>query len=314
MIQNIFIIGDVMLDRYIMGSVDRISPEAPVPVVRVLQEKVNLGGAGNVALNAAKLNAVTFLFGSIGKDTNGEILKTLLTKQKITSFLIEEDMPTISKTRIVGNNQQIVRFDYEKIKNLNTSLERLNLLLPDFKQSLFIISDYGKGLCSEALCQSIIKFSKDNNCQVIIDPKGLNWDKYQGAFLITPNLKELSEIWGSSLSNEDDTKISKVGEIIRKRFDLQHLLVTRSEKGMTLISEGEIMHVPTHAQSVYDVTGAGDTVIATLAVSLSRGGTLKYAIRRANYAAGIAVSKFGTYAVTLEDLKSWDEANSKISI
>lgn len=306
---RILILGDVMLDRYIVGTVSRISPEAPVPVVRVHREEISLGGAGNVALNAAKLQAKTSLFGPIGADENGRALHNLVLEHGIEPHLFQAEIPTIAKIRVIGNHQQIVRYDYEEVKSSTAWLSHLQALLSETTYRHVIISDYGKGLCSEALCQYLIQTVTAQGGMVIVDPKGLSWAKYQGAFMITPNLKELSEVWGSPLANEDDADIAQAGAEIRQRFQVQHLLVTRSERGMSLISANEVIHFPTQAQSVYDVTGAGDTVIATLMVSLAMGYSLQDAVRRANFAAGIAVSKFGTYAITKDDLKPWDIEN-----
>ena len=299
---SILVIGDVMLDRYIIGTVDRVSPEAPVPVVHIQEEKNCLGGAANVALNIAQLGHKPVLFGQIGNDSNGHLLKQEIAKHNIDFTFAEYSLPTITKIRIIGNHQQIVRYDYEQIADQpNTTLALKNNLRSNH-YNIAVISDYKKGLCNEAVCQYLIQTINENDGKVIVDPKGANWSKYRGAYLITPNMKELGDIVGKTISNTDDA-VSQEGEKIRKAFQMEHLLVTRSEKGMTLINDSGVFHFPTEAQSVYDVTGAGDTVIATLTTSLFNGYTLIDAIQRANYAAGIAVSHFGTYAVSLKDLQ-----------
>jgi D-beta-D-heptose 7-phosphate kinase/D-beta-D-heptose 1-phosphate adenosyltransferase len=307
--KKLLIVGDVMLDRYVMGAVERISPEAPVPVVRVTHEELKPGGAANVASNTAGLKMHTLLFGVIGNDQNGEALSALATSLNIDQQFVKESIPTICKIRVIGNHQQIVRFDYEEVRNTPERISALQNLLEKNDLPNVVISDYGKGVCSSELCQFLIQATNQKQGKVIVDPKGDDWFKYQGAYMITPNLKELSEIRGKSLPNEDEP-IAEAGKWVRKEFNIAHLLVTRSERGMTLIDDDGAFHFPTQAQSVYDVTGAGDTVIATLVVSLASGLSLHQSIARANYAAGIAVSKFGTYAVTLDDLAAWDQAQN----
>lgn len=301
MINNqILVFGDTMLDKYIFGNVTRISPEAPVPVINVVKEENRIGGAGNVALNIKKLGQPVMLLGQVGFDENGTTLQDLLKHEEITFHPFYTQLPTICKVRLIGNNQQIARLDYEKYADYGTI--SVKDLLKSTHPKVVVISDYNKGLCKPDALKDIISFSKDNDVRVIVDPKGNNWKKYRGAYLITPNWKEFCELVGKIVPNENQV-IEKYAETIRTDNDIANLLITRSEKGMTLVSKDGISHFPTHAQSVYDVTGAGDTVIASIAVFLSEGCNLIEAINRSNLAASIAVSKFGTYAVSWMELE-----------
>lgn len=291
-----------MLDRYIIGKVNRISPEAPVPVVHVAKEEFRLGGCGNVANSLIKLGIPTHLFAAVGKDYHGLILQNLISQNGIQSFVFENDAPTICKTRVIGNSQQIVRFDYEDPTSSHEHNKLLYQLLDSQQYQYIVISDYKKGVCNTSLCKTIISLCASKSTRVIVDPKGSSWEKYSGAYMVTPNLKELSEIFGKDIPNENQT-ITEFGNVVRQRYQFENLLVTRSEKGMTLITEEETSHFPTTAKDVFDVSGAGDTVIATFAASLANGLNLKDAVVRANIAAGIAVSHFGTYAVGKEELE-----------
>jgi len=304
---HILVIGDAMLDNYIIGQVFRISPEAPVPIVNVKQNQYSLGGAANVCNNIAHLGASTTLLGISGKDENNKILGKLLKKNSINNALIETEIPTTTKARIIGEHQQIARLDYEKISFISEEVvgklkERALLLLK--KSDAVIISDYGKGVCCEEICQSIIQTGRDLNIPVLIDPKGKEWNKYKGAFLVSPNLKELGEIASKHVANED-SQIEKHGMEVLKRYSFKYLLVTRSEKGMSLISnkEKEYYHIPTDAREVYDVSGAGDTAIATLSLGIASGLKILDAVKLANRAAGIVVGKFGTVPIEKGELE-----------
>lgn len=301
---KILVIGDVMLDRYVIGNVERISPEAPVPVVHVTHEKNTLGGAANVANNLASLGVHVSLFGGIADDNNGLIVKDLLNEKSIADLLVTKDFPcTITKTRIVANHQQITRVDREqKLSNtevLKQALSQLNL--SDY--NLIILSDYDKGVCSESICQQILQSAKSKGVRVIVDPKGRNWGKYDGAFIITPNLKELSDVILEKVPNQDEP-VCAAAYKLKSKFNLEHLLVTRSEKGMTLIGESSCQHYSAEAQDVFDVSGAGDTVVAVLAYAINLGLSLEQSVNLANKAAAYVVSKFGTHAITSEELSS----------
>lgn len=305
MSNNVLVVGDVMLDHYIFGQVSRISPEAPVPVVHVKSEKYTLGGCANVAKNLANLQVNTWLCGNIGTDEAGKKIKDDCKKSGIVPALQElEHIPTIQKIRVLGNKQQIVRIDFEeKLNELPTSIPFVNNLLQQTHFKGIIISDYAKGYCQKALCQQLIQFTNQNQIFCIIDPKGNDWERYQGAFLVTPNLSELSAVGRIELNNEHDAAIEQVGKSIREKFELQNLLITRSEKGMTLITAEQVLHIPTQAVEVYDVSGAGDTVVATIMAMLVQGNSLQKSVQIANLAAGYVVSKVGTYAISAQELE-----------
>jgi len=302
--KKILVVGDMMLDKYIIGEVKRISPEAPVPVVNVREEKYTLGGSNNVAHNLARLGMECYSFGIIGQDSNGQIIKNMLKDKEITPLLIEDKSYTsISKIRVVGAKQQIVRIDYEDIFNQrDLTLEYLKEVLKKYNFDGVVISDYGKGLCFEGLCQEIIQYCNERGVKVVIDPKGKNWRKYKKAYIITPNLKELQDISGEVINNKDE-QIEEKGAKILKKYNLSNLLVTRSEKGISLISHKINKHYPAKALEVYDVSGAGDTVVASLVTCLSNDYSLEDSIKLANLAASFVVSKFGTYAISKKELK-----------
>ncbi|WP_017726150.1 D-glycero-beta-D-manno-heptose-7-phosphate kinase [Halalkalibacterium ligniniphilum] len=302
---KVLVIGDIMLDIYYQGDVNRVSPEAPVPVVSINQINKNLGGAANVATNLKGLGCQVEIIGLIGNDNAGEDVCKLLSENNINHNLVkEEGKQTTTKTRVVGGHQQIVRFDHESIsfdakaslrlkKVIKRSLETNN---PDS----VIISDYAKGVCSIEICSFIIESCYKKNIPVVVDPKGTDWQKYSGAYMVTPNLNELSEVLGEKIENVD-TIVSNVAYRIKNKFTINNIVVTRSEKGITLVCEKEVLHDIAKAREVYDVSGAGDTVIATLAAFINKR-DLKSAIKVANIAAGIVVGKPGTVAINKTDL------------
>lgn len=301
---NILIIGDIMLDRYYYGSVSRISPEAPVPVINVKSEIYTMGGAGNVANNIKGLTADCTIIGAAKNDEAGRLLKQMFDNINAFSYFIDADMPTISKLRVIGGKQQIARLDFEEIKPFSDSInnEIKSVYKKEIeKHNVIVLSDYGKGMCSDEICPFVIKEANENNKKVIIDPKGNNWDKYTNAFLVTPNVKELSEVYGKDIANEDDD-IIKYGSIIRHKYNLTYLVVTRSEKGITILGENYIKTIPTQAMEVFDVSGAGDTVVACIAVFLDLGLDIENAVYYANLAAGVVVGKLGTAPITLSEL------------
>ena len=303
---SVLVVGDVMLEVYYKGAVERISPEAPVPIVRVENVKHNIGGAGNVCNNIVNLGGNTYLLGFVGDDDNYKKLSSLLTESKINNFLVETIRPTVTKMRVLGEHQQIVRVDFEdKIANYSTKdYELLKKNIEDTidKVDIVVISDYKKGVCSSELCKHLISVAKSKDKKVIVDPKGTSWNKYIGAYFVTPNLKELKDISGKEFFNENDS-IVKTGLEVLDKFDFENLLVTRSEKGMSLINKKEIYHLPANAKEVYDVSGAGDTVIATLALSIARGIDKYESIKLANTAGGIVVGKLGTVPVTKTEIE-----------
>lgn len=301
---NIVIIGDVMLDKYYIGRVDRISPEAPVPVVNITREESRLGGASNVANNVAALGGRSTLIGVVGRDFFGKEIERLAKNNGILTQLIRTEAPTITKARIIGGKQQIVRIDYEE--KIRLSEEVRKQLVSSTRQCLdesgiIVLSDYGKGVVSAELCQAIIEMAIAKQHIVVVDPKGKEWQKYKGATIVTPNVKELSDVIGYEVHNED-SEVEKAARTILKANDLNALLVTRSEKGMSYIDSSQVYHIPTQAQEVFDVSGAGDTVVATLACALACGLPIQEAIHVANVAAGIVVRKIGTATLTIEEL------------
>lgn len=304
--KKILVLGDVMLDRYYFGEVRRISPEAPVPVVRVQALKDSLGGAANVAHNLARLGYAAALGGICGNDENGKRLCRLLAAKGIDySGVVTDSRPTVTKLRIIGAHQQMLRLDFEKAGPVNNhTLKYLKLWTLDQLNSGaegVIISDYAKGVCVPGLCSFVISECRQRDIPVVIDPKGPGWDKYSGATFITPNLQELSEALSAGVANED-AALEKYGREARQKFGVDNLLVTRSEKGMSLINSIHTAHIPARAREVFDVTGAGDTVTAVLAAALAGGLGPVDAAQLANAAAGLVVGKVGTYAVSRNEL------------
>ncbi len=300
---SVLVAGDVMLDQYYYGHVSRISPEAPVPVIKVNDCRYAPGGAANVSNNIVSLGAGSSLIGAAGGDQNGRILSRLLKNLKIKGNLIKS-AGTVTKMRIIGDHQQIARLDFEGPAEDGDRIAEL--ALPVIEKELagtgiVIISDYAKGFCSIPLCREIIGMAGAAGKPVIIDPKGSDWSKYRGAYLISPNLKELGEICGHDIMNED-YEIEKCGSEILKKYSFKNLLVTRSEKGMTLLEGSGITHIRSEARDVFDVSGAGDTAIAVLALGIAGGMTLKDAVRLSNRAAGIVVGKSGTVPIRKEEL------------
>lgn len=305
--KKILVIGDIMLDIYHTGKTDRISPEAPVPVLSVTKTTNKLGGAANVANNISSLGANLELYGYIGDDHNGDILKDLLSQNNIEYDLLSLNNPTISKVRIIAGIQQIVRVDFEDshkiaINDEDNLIEKLcnNIINYD----IIVFSDYGKGISSERVCKTIIDIVTKENKILIIDPKGNNWNKYKGASIITPNFKELCDVYGSIKNIDED--IEKAGKQIINTYNLKFLLVTRSEKGMSFFENGNVHHIKSEATEVFDVSGAGDTVVATMATALASSLSWMDSVKLANMAAGIVVKKFGTAPITIKEL----EANS----
>ncbi len=296
---RVLVVGDVMLDRYWYGPVDRISPEAPVPVVRVTRQEERLGGAANVAYNVVSLGAQASLLSVVGEDEASHELEALVARTGIVPcFGRDAALRTTVKLRIIGRQQQLMRLDFENTPDhelLATQTESFHQLHADHQAILF--SDYGKGgLAHIAL---MIERARQAGKPVLVDPKGSDYSRYQGATLITPNRAELEQVIGR-WSSEDD--LSRRAQELRHDLQLQGLLLTRSEEGMTLFDDQGQLHVPAQAREVFDVTGAGDTVIATMAALLAAGAKLRQAVPVANRAGGIVVGKFGTACVSYEEL------------
>lgn len=300
---RVLVVGDVMLDRYWFGDVSRISPEAPVPVVHVTRNEDRIGGAGNVARNAAALGAQVTLLSVAGRDEAGLALRTLLDAESFNVQLHEDPaFSTITKLRVIGRQQQLLRVDFETQPGhevLAAKLEAYGQLLADC--DVVILSDYGKGGLTHVT--RMIELARAANKPILVDPKGDDWARYTGATLITPNRSEFREVAGSWKSEAD---LADKAAAVRRQFDLDALLVTRSEEGMSLFDAAGAHHEATRAQEVFDVSGAGDTVIAAYAVALAAGAGGIEAMRLANRAAGIVVGKFGTAVASADEVFAAD--------
>jgi len=313
---RIIVLGDAMLDRYIMGEVRRISPEAPVPVLHIKERYEVMGGAGNVGNNLAKIGCEAILIGIIGQDREGEILRDLCSQNEIGDMLVvDKSRPTITKTRVIAKEQQLIRVDEEELEILDGSVR--DELLSQFEKNVagcraVILSDYGKGIFQMPdFCQSVISIARGHKVPVFVDPKGKQWERYSHATCITPNTSELESVAGTSIHS--DLHLAQEAEKIRERYHAEWILVTRGSKGMCLLGQEETpLIIPTIAREVYDVSGAGDTVIATLAACIAAGVNFPEAARMANTAAGIVVGKLGTQPITaaeLQDVLRLEESN-----
>ncbi|QDQ87584.1 D-glycero-beta-D-manno-heptose-7-phosphate kinase [Alcaligenaceae bacterium SJ-26] len=296
---RVLIVGDIMLDRYWFGAVDRISPEAPVPVVRVARREDRLGGAANVARNVAALGARASLLGVIGHDEAGRHVADMLAEAGIAAELNrDEAYPTTLKLRVLGRQQQLLRIDFEERPSPQAlsgiELQAAQLLLA---HDVLLLSDYAKGVLDRV--EHLIELARAAAIPVLIDPKGDDFSRYRGATLLTPNRLELEQVIGRWNS---EASLTERVQNLRRELDLEALLLTRSEQGMTLFSDSGRMHVDAQAQEVFDVSGAGDTVIATVAAMRAAGADWEQSIYWANQAAGIVVGKLGTSIVTAEEL------------
>ena len=296
---RVLVVGDAMLDRYWHGAVERISPEAPVPVVRVNREEERLGGAANVALNVKTLGAQATLLTVVGDDEPARTLRRLLERDGVATVLGQDpNLYTIVKLRVIGRSQQLLRIDFEN----QPDHEVLAAMLADFERALpghdaVLFSDYGKGGLTHL--PRMIQSARRAGKPVLVDPKGRDWSRYAGATVVTPNRAELAQVvgdWG------DEAALEARAEAARAEYGLQGLLLTRAEEGMSLFDAAGHVRVEAEAREVFDVTGAGDTVIATLAALLACGLTLREAMPIANRAGGIVVGKFGTASVGYEEL------------
>ena len=297
---RVLVVGDVMLDRYWFGDVNRISPEAPVPVAKINKTDHRAGGAANVARNIAALGGQAALLSVVGNDEAADTLTTLLQQDNIANHMIHsESMPTTLKLRILSRNQQLIRLDFEEhpdFGSLNDVATKYGELVAQY--DAVILSDYGKGVLNEAAV--MIATARMLGKPVLIDPKGSDYSKYTGATLLTPNRAELREVTGNWSSEQG---LTEKAQYLREVLELDALLVTRSEEGMSLYCEGIIHHQETRAQEVYDVSGAGDTVIATMGLCLAAGYDLPQAMHTANAAAGVVVAKLGTAVCSFDELK-----------
>jgi len=303
---RILVLGDLMLDEYLWGTVTRISPEAPIPVVDVNSVSYAPGGASNVASNIASLGGKVLLFGVVGDDEAGRHLREELEKRGIqVNLLVDPSRPTTLKTRVIAHSQQVVRVDRESRAPI--SKELAPRLLKDVINSLpdvdaVLISDYKKGVTTTFLTQEVINAARKAGKMVLVDPKGLDWTKYQGATIVTPNEKEAGEAAGVEI--DSDAALLRAVRTLMQMTQCRAVLVTRGEKGLALLeADGDLSHLPTFAREVYDVTGAGDTVVGTLALALSAGADFHTAACIANHAAGIVVGRVGTATTTREELE-----------
>ncbi len=301
------ILGDVMLDRYIMGRVDRISPEAPVPVVLTQSENMLLGGAGNVARNIKSLDGIPLLFSVCGRDRESDYLDLSLESEQIQAFLVTDPKrPTTTKTRIIAHNQQIVRIDRESVHPITPALAEsivTDLFAQVDSDTVIVVSDYNKGMITDQIMHLIANRLREYpGIRLLVDPKPTNFNLFQQSYLLTPNAKEAKQVAGKSSFNSSRDIVS-AGLELKCRFQLDNLLITLGQDGMVLFSEiDKIWHIPAMSQTVYDVTGAGDTVIATLGLCLASGLPLLEACMLANYAAGIVVGEVGAAVVDRDSL------------
>ena len=296
---KVLVVGDVMLDRFWYGAVDRISPEAPVPVVRITREENRLGGCANVAFNAVSVGAQASLLSVVGDDEASHLLQDLIAQSGITPYFGRDaQLKTTVKLRVIGRQQQLLRVDFENTPQnevLSSQTQQFMQLLPDHPVVLF--SDYGKG--GLAHITDMISAARKVNKTVLIDPKGSDFSRYAGASCITPNRAELQQVVGGWNSEEE---LSTKAHNLRNQLQLDAVLLTRSEEGMTLFDAQGAAHIATQAREVFDVTGAGDTVIATLAALVAAGMSLREAMSWAHRAGGVVVGKFGTATVSYEEL------------
>ena len=304
---RVLVIGDLMLDHYIWGTMSRISPEAPVPIVHVENESLLLGGAANVYKNILSLGGKAEVCGVIGQDESGKSLLEELgfRRSHHPGIIVDPSRPTTRKTRLVAHNQQVIRYDIEKQQDI--SAQATNQILKYVQSRLdsiscVVISDYAKGVITPSLLEHVGKLTRNRKIPLVIDPKVEHFSYYEGATVLTPNHMEAQQ--ASGLSGCNHKAIHKIGHSLRQNLRCEAVLVTRGEQGMSLCeSNGKSLHIPTMARQVYDVTGAGDTVVSTLALALSVGASIKQASIMANYAAGIVVGQVGTTSITKIQLK-----------
>jgi D-beta-D-heptose 7-phosphate kinase/D-beta-D-heptose 1-phosphate adenosyltransferase len=310
---RILVIGDIMLDQYVAGKVTRISPEAPVPVVKVDREWSTLGGAGNVAANVAALGGKATLIGLVGNDAAAGTILDSCSKVGIMSSVIQGFQPTIVKTRVVSG-QQIVRFDREEeliwtdgqLAEFSSKLEELIQ-----ESDIILLSDYAKGTLTDEVLKLVFESASENGKRVLVDPKRADWSAYAGAFLITPNLTELAMTEAGKGIKNDDNMVVNACQKLLGQFGVEHIVATRSSYGMTVVSDKKVLNIPTRALEVFDVSGAGDTVLAAFGMSLAQGKTVTASAFVANAAAGIVVSKRGTAVVNRSELETFLKGGSK---
>ena len=310
---NILVIGDLMIDHYLWGSCERISPEAPVQVVDINKETTVLGGAGNVINNLKALGANVSVSSVIGNDDIGEELKSMLEIIDIDckNIIVQEKRKTSKKSRVIASSQQVIRYDKESKEDIeNASVSKiLDALVEDIKKyDVIILSDYGKGVLRDELCQGVIALAKNHNIKVLVDPKGSDFSKYKGSYLLTPNKKEA--ILATGIDINDDPSLKKALLKLKEECDLGLSLITLSEDGIATY-DSEVAIFPTVAKEVFDVTGAGDTVIASIAFALSLEKSIEETAKFANLAAGVVVGKIGSATVTIDEIEEYEASLHK---
>ena len=305
---NILVIGDLMIDHYLWGSCDRISPEAPVQVVNVKKESSVLGGAGNVINNLVTLGSVVDVISVIGNDSVANELKSLLEKIDVptSNLVVENNRKTSKKSRLIASQQQVLRYDMESIDDINENSHKqiIQTLEKNIdKYSSIILSDYGKGVLTTNLTKEIIKIANKNNIKVLVDPKGKDYSKYKGSYTLTPNKKEAME--ATNIDIKDESSLIEALKSLKTQCELEVSLITLSEQGIAIFDD-ELTIKPTVAREVYDVTGAGDTVIASIAFALGNDLDIKDAVYFANLAAGVVVGKIGSATTTLDEIYEYE--------
>jgi rfaE bifunctional protein kinase chain/domain len=305
--KTIAVVGDLMLDRYIWGSVHRISPEAPVPIVDVESESARLGGAANVANNLKSLGGIPLLVGVIGNDNSGKLLKDTMREMGFSEDGIVKDdsRPTTVKTRVIAHHQHVVRIDRESRNDISSLIEEK--ILFSLRRHLnnvdaIILEDYNKGVMTSSLIEKIVQLANANKKIISVDPKSMNFFAYKNVTVFKPNKKETEEALGIKIISDAD--VERAGTLLLKKLNAKNILLTRSEKGMTLFTHnGTIEHIPTKAQKVADVSGAGDTVVSALTLALASGATIEESAVLANHAGGIVVGEVGIIPVSKEALR-----------
>lgn len=304
---SILVAGDTMVDEYIIGDVERISPESPVPVIVARDRIRGLGGAGNVARNLVALGGTVALLAVVGKDNAGRWFKKQCEQTGIESFWLKDDesRPTTIKTRVVARNQQLIRIDEENVGRISSALEEaffedIRLVMPKVKA--VVISDYGKGVLTHGVLRALVSAASDNGIPALVDPKGSDFSRYQGCAYLTPNLREAGQAAGFEIHDRDS--LVKAGQILLEKTGAKGIVITRGREGSTLVTWDKTQDFPVKPVEIVDVTGAGDTVIASLALGLANGLSIENAITVANLAASLVVARFGAATVTLQDILS----------
>ena len=304
---KVLVVGDVMIDKYYYGEVNKFASDAPVPVAKIIKRRSALGAAANVANNLALLGCQTFLAGFVGDDHNFETLSEQLKARKINQDgLIKTDSPTTTKVRIISGHQQMFRMDFEdnapKSEEKFTALEKYIKSLLNDSLDAVVIADYEKGVCTEYFCKSVIKAAHDHGVPVTVMPYGQRWIKYELADYVTPNIAKINKVMLAPIRGDDNEAVERAGRYVMRKFKIKNVLATRSAHGITLVSENEVSHIPTKSQEVYDSAGVADTVAAVFSMALAGGLKPSDGAYITNIAAGIVVSKSGTYAVSKDDM------------